>query len=190
MKKKQILFPKANFALLLGNLRAEFDKHGYKLSAAVGASQSNIDLSYNVPALDKYRTMLCLELLLICSLKSNFNIRYLDFVNVMTYDFSGSWNPVTGQNSPLYPRANDPADLSVSGCVQAWLKAGLRPAKLMLGVALYGRTFTLQDATQNGIGAAASGAGTAGQYSQEAGYLSTFEVESSHAKIAGPNKTY
>lgn len=44
---------KANFALLLRVLREEFNKHGFKLTAAVGAPQSFIESSYDVPALDK-----------------------------------------------------------------------------------------------------------------------------------------
>lgn len=33
--------------------------------------------------------------------------RYLDFINVMTYDLHGSWDPVTGHSAPLYGGPND-----------------------------------------------------------------------------------
>lgn len=36
--------------------------------------------------------------------------RYLDFINVMTYDFHGAWEGVTGHNSPLYKGAQDTGD--------------------------------------------------------------------------------
>lgn len=31
----------------------------------------------------------------------------LDWIGMMTYDFNGAWDDVTGHNSPLYPREND-----------------------------------------------------------------------------------
>ena len=37
-------------------------------------------------------------------------IRYLDFINVMTYDFHGTWESVTGHNSPLFKGSHDTGD--------------------------------------------------------------------------------
>lgn len=34
--------------------------------------------------------------------------QYLDFINMMTYDFSGSWGEVVGFNGPLYDNGKDP----------------------------------------------------------------------------------
>jgi len=36
--------------------------------------------------------------------------RYLDYFHVMTYDFHGSWDTQTGENSPLYQGPSDTGD--------------------------------------------------------------------------------
>lgn len=44
---------KENFAILVKEMRTEFDKHDLLLTAAVGATQTAIDISYDVPVLSK-----------------------------------------------------------------------------------------------------------------------------------------
>ena len=36
--------------------------------------------------------------------------RDVDFINLMTYDLHGSWEKVTGHNSPLYARSAETGD--------------------------------------------------------------------------------
>ena len=48
--------------------------------------------------------------------------------------------------------------------------------KILLGLATYGRSFKLEDPDSNGLGAPASGAGDAGEYTLEAGFLSSYEI--------------
>src|SRR5947208_2509516 len=57
---------------------------------------------------------------------------YVDWVNVMTYDFAGCWGmDHTGYNSPLLGSADDPdgPDNDDVDAVQAWIAAGLPAAK-------------------------------------------------------------
>jgi chitinase len=66
----------------------------------------------------------------------------LDFINLMTYDFAGSWSQRTAFNAPLFPWG-DHAQGKFAGdvSVQAYLEAGVPAEKLCLGVPFYGRAF-------------------------------------------------
>ena len=57
-----------------------------------------------------------------------------------------------------------------------WLKQGASRCKLVLGMPLYGRSFTLKNKNSHGLGADASGKGKAGDFSDIEGYLSYNEV--------------
>lgn len=60
--------------------------------------------------------------------------------------------------------------------VKGWIEKGADPAKLVLGIGEYGRSFTLSSTSNTGVGASSSGAGTSGPYTQEAGMLGYNEV--------------
>jgi Chitinase len=68
--------------------------------------------------------------------------RYLDFINVMTYDFFNSLTPTTGHHAGLYaaPFAA-PTDRNADASIKQHLAAGIPADKLVLGVAFYGRGF-------------------------------------------------
>ncbi|HEV7238744.1 MAG TPA: glycoside hydrolase family 18 protein [Thermoanaerobaculia bacterium] len=63
---------------------------------------------------------------------------HLDWINIMTYDFAGSWTPTTGHHAALY-NENGPSGESF---VRQHLAAGIPPSKLVLGVPFYGRGWT------------------------------------------------
>jgi chitinase len=67
---------------------------------------------------------------------------YLDFINVMTYDFFNALTPTTGHHAGLYasPYAA-PTDRNAAASINQHLAAGIPPDKLVLGVAFYGRGF-------------------------------------------------
>jgi chitinase len=61
--------------------------------------------------------------------------------------------------------------------IKYWIQNGTPKDKLNLGIGIYGRSFTLQNANNNGVGAAANGAGKPGPYTEEDGYLGYNEVQ-------------
>ncbi|MFC5529832.1 glycosyl hydrolase family 18 protein [Cohnella yongneupensis] len=69
--------------------------------------------------------------------------RYLDFVNIMTYDYSGSWDLLAHHNSPLYYDKNHPQDTAprnnVLGGILGHLTGGVPSYKLQPGIPFYGK---------------------------------------------------
>ncbi|KAE9445504.1 hypothetical protein C3L33_22597, partial [Rhododendron williamsianum] len=83
----------------------------------------------------------------------------LDWINAMCYDYCGSWDvSVTGAHAALYDPKNI-SEYTTDKGLQSWIDAGIPPSKLVMGLPLYGRTWTLKDPTLQGIGAAATGIG-------------------------------
>ncbi|KZV95154.1 hypothetical protein EXIGLDRAFT_834532 [Exidia glandulosa HHB12029] len=77
--------------------------------------------------------------------------QYMDYYNIMDYDFSGSWIPTTQHQANLYSDGSN-GGVSIDSGVQKWL--GVVPAeKLVIGQPLYARAF----AKTTGIGAAYDG---------------------------------
>ncbi|HEY3057257.1 MAG TPA: glycoside hydrolase family 18 protein [Thermoanaerobaculia bacterium] len=64
---------------------------------------------------------------------------FLDWINVMTYDFSGGWSPTTGHHTPLYRSAAAAQPESTETFIRQHLHAGIPPKKIVVGVAFYGR---------------------------------------------------
>ncbi|KAL2210600.1 family 18 glycosyl hydrolase [Sarocladium strictum] len=65
---------------------------------------------------------------------------YLDFVNLMAYDFFGSdWSKRSGHHSQLYAMSKD--EPSASAGVSYLVSHGLPAKKILLGIATYGRSF-------------------------------------------------
>ena len=155
---------KENFSALLSELRQAFDyeaedsgKEALLLSAAVPVGPDNVRGGYDVPAVAKA----------------------LDFVNLMAYDFHGKWESQAGHNAPLYAPSSDSEwrkQLSVEFAAKMWTRLGTPKEKLVIGMPTYGRSFTLSNPSQYIVNSPASGGGTAGEYTREAGFLAYYEI--------------
>uniref|UniRef100_A0A182PEJ9 Chitinase n=1 Tax=Anopheles epiroticus TaxID=199890 RepID=A0A182PEJ9_9DIPT len=149
---------RVGFIKLLRDLRARFDQEGLLLSIATAATADYLVSAYDVPEINKY----------------------VHFVNLMSYDLHAYWDAQTGANAPMYPNSWETgfysSMLNVDASVRAWLGAGLAPAKLSLGVPVFGHTFKLASTTDTRIGAPTIGPGDAGPYTLEPGTLSYLEI--------------
>jgi chitinase len=77
---------------------------------------------------------------------------HLDWFNVMTYHYSGDWNPTTGHNAPLYSNPGAPApDHNVDKTVRTYLEQGVPPGKIVIGVPFFGIGFKDVTAVSNGL---------------------------------------
>jgi chitinase len=126
---------RANFTALLAEFRKQLDavRPGLLLSIASGAGVDKIR-QYDPDQVHPY----------------------LDFINVMTYDFHGGWDTITGFHSALYPPANDPSTGDVkkyntNDAMQAFLDKGVPAKKLNVGIGFYGRGWTNVPNVNNGL---------------------------------------
>jgi chitinase len=77
---------------------------------------------------------------------------YLDFVNVMTYDFFTVNSETTGHHTGLYKSTQQNApERTAAASIQRHLGAGIPPEKIVLGVAFYGRGWKGVNPDHNGL---------------------------------------
>ncbi|MWC31306.1 glycosyl hydrolase family 18 protein [Paenibacillus sp. MMS18-CY102] len=133
---------KHNYTLLLQEIRKELNLAGaadgksYSLTIASGASPSfasNTELGEIAKS--------------------------VDWINIMTYDFNGAFNPKSAHNAPLYAdpaavAANipDASTFNIASAVQGHLNAGVPASKVVLGLPFYGRGWKGCAAGPNGDG--------------------------------------
>ena len=88
--------------------------------------------------------------------------KYLDFIQLMTYDMQGGFQTVTGHHSALYFGRRNLFDLCVDKVVKAYLAAGVPAAKLVVGIPFYSRKWEnvqLAKGAETGLGLPAGSTG-------------------------------
>lgn len=125
----------ANFTALLAEFRSQLNavRPGLLLTVAVGAG------------IDKIRV----------TDPGNYH-QYLDFINVMTYDFHGAFDPITNHHSALYASPADPSTgdqraYNTHDAIQGFRNRGVPASKLNVGIGFYGRGWTNVSSANNGL---------------------------------------
>ncbi|XP_053173377.1 acidic mammalian chitinase-like [Scomber japonicus] len=154
---------KQRFTMLCKELLEGYEAEGkasgrprLMVTAAVPAGKDIIDAGYEIAEIAKY----------------------LDFINVMTYDLHGIPEKVTRHHSPLYNGSQDTGDkvyLNTDFAMRYWRDKGTPVEKLNMGFAAYGRTCQLSTES-SGVGAPMSGPAAAGAFTREAGFWSYYEI--------------
>ena len=77
---------------------------------------------------------------------------YFDFMNVMAYDFcEPDADTIAGHHTPLYTNPRDPNHNSSDAMIQKYLKLGVKPNKIVLGVAFYGHIWQVTSEDYHGL---------------------------------------
>ena len=129
-----------NFTKFMRELRKQLNKAGgkdgkkYLLTAATSAAKDHI----------KHLELRKLK-------------RYVDWFNVMTYDYHGSWDTVTNHLAPLYASPDDPAPwkekryMNINTSIKLYRYRGVPARKLVLGMPFYGKAWSGASPANNGL---------------------------------------
>ncbi|UPK98427.1 hypothetical protein LCI18_009362 [Fusarium solani-melongenae] len=95
---------------------------------------------------------------------ANYNImklkamdQYLDGWHLMAYDYAGGWDTTTGHQANVYLSSSNPLStkFSTDRAINDYVRAGVAPQKILMGIPLYGRSFANTAGlgqTYNGLG--------------------------------------
>lgn len=160
---------RANYAQFVQELREEFERESNKtgrprllLTMAVPAGEQYVEKGFDIPKLNQY----------------------LDWFNLLTYDYHSSQEPSVAHHAPLYPLDGDDeedeynfdAGLNIDSTIKFYLGKGADSRKLVLGLPTYGRSYTLFNPEATELGSPTDGPGAQGDATREEGYLAYYEV--------------
>ncbi len=99
--------------------------------------------------------------------------KYLNWYNLMTYDYVGEWSPTTNHQTNLLasPRDTSEVPLSFDGSVRMFIDSfGVSPRKIVPGAAFYGHGWKNVDSTNNGLYQTSGGGASSGDQSSSRDY--------------------
>ena len=67
--------------------------------------------------------------------------QYIDFWNLMAYDYAGPWSTVTSHQANLFFTDAESTPFSTQSAVEYYLSQGIPASKIVLGMPVYGRAF-------------------------------------------------
>lgn len=101
--------------------------------------------------------------------------KYVNWINVMTYDLHGVWD----SKDPIGSIVQGHTNLTeIKTALELFWRVDIEPTDIVLGFGFYGRPFTLSDPKCNKPGCAFSGASDPGPCSATGGMLGYYEIMS------------
>ena len=135
-----------HYVQLLREVRAALDNYAGEV-VAQGLTRPNLLLTVACPAGPQHYQKLQIQAM----------DQYLDFWNLMAYDYAGAWDQSAGHQANIRKSGANPKStpFDTDSAVSHYMSHGVQSTKLVIGMPLYGRTFE----NTKGPGTAFSGVG-------------------------------
>merc|ERR1711892_455488 len=156
---------KQHFTLLMKELRHAFDIEGYLITFAAAPDPEKAKNAYELEKI----------------------VPYVDWLNVMFYDYSGPWDNFTGIDAPLYGRwgegyvGHPKYGFNIYETMQHYLTHGVPPEKLSMGIHTESKGWVLANGANStdedsGIYCPAYEGNPNMTFSRQEGWLNYYEI--------------